>query len=132
MKIQETCEGKMAFSVSSSSFFPLASSEASNSLALSKWSSIERLFRPVINISSVAPAAIVFFSRVLNQWLIQTIGNISFGLAFVAGKKRVPNPETGKTALVILFILFFNSLMQCNLFRNFFSNRLCFCFVLGT
>jgi hypothetical protein len=30
------------------------------------------------------------------------MGNISFGLAFVAGKKRVPRPATGKTAVLIL------------------------------
>src|ERR1700740_3813089 len=30
---------------------------------------------------------------------LSTIGSISFGIAFVAGKKRVPNPATGKTAL---------------------------------
>src|SRR4029077_13180397 len=30
---------------------------------------------------------------------LSTIGSISFGIALVAGKKRVPSPATGKTAL---------------------------------
>jgi hypothetical protein len=30
------------------------------------------------------------------------MGSISFGLAFVAGKKRVPLPATGNTAVLIL------------------------------
>ena len=33
---------------------------------------------------------------------LSTIGNISFGLALVAGKKRVPRPATGNTAVLIL------------------------------
>jgi hypothetical protein len=36
---------------------------------------------------------------------LSTIGKSSLGIAFVAGRKRVPNPETGKTAfLIVLFI----------------------------
>src|SRR5678816_4675704 len=35
---------------------------------------------------------------------LSTTGSISFGLALVAGKKRVPSPATGKTALVTFFI----------------------------
>src|ERR1700745_4020544 len=30
---------------------------------------------------------------------LSTTGSISFGIALVAGRKRVPNPATGKTAL---------------------------------
>jgi len=33
------------------------------------------------------------------------MGSISFGIALVAGKNLVPNPATGKTALVIFFIV---------------------------
>ena len=33
------------------------------------------------------------------------MGNISLGLALVAGKKRVPKPATGKMALVIFLFL---------------------------
>jgi hypothetical protein len=32
---------------------------------------------------------------------LSTTGSISFGLAFVAGRKRVPRPATGKTAVLI-------------------------------
>jgi hypothetical protein len=35
---------------------------------------------------------------------LSTIGNISFGDALVAGRKRVPRPATGKTAVRILCI----------------------------
>jgi hypothetical protein len=33
-------------------------------------------------------------------------GSISFGLAFVAGRKRVPKPATGKTAFVIFCVIY--------------------------
>ena len=36
--------------------------------------------------------------RVLDDGL-STTGSISFGIALVAGRKRVPSPATGKTAL---------------------------------
>ena len=35
---------------------------------------------------------------------LSTTGSISLGLAFVAGRKRVPMPATGKTAFLICFI----------------------------
>jgi hypothetical protein len=35
-----------------------------------------------------------------------TIGSISFGIDFVTGKKRVPNPAAGITAFFIVCILF--------------------------
>jgi hypothetical protein len=44
-----------------------------------------------------------FFSRILISGL-STIGNNSLGIAFVAGKKRVPNPATGKTAFQMVVI----------------------------
>jgi hypothetical protein len=34
------------------------------------------------------------------------MGNISLGIALVAGSMRVPRPATGMTALVILFVIF--------------------------
>ena len=34
-----------------------------------------------------------------------TSGRISFGTDLVAGRNRVPNPATGKTAFVTLFIM---------------------------
>ena len=33
------------------------------------------------------------------------MGNISFGPVFVIGKNLVPNPATGKTAVLIVFII---------------------------
>jgi hypothetical protein len=35
---------------------------------------------------------------------LSTTLSISLGLAFVAGKKRVPSPATGKTALVTALV----------------------------
>src|SRR5690625_3285636 len=42
-------------------------------------------------------------------WMVglSTIGNISFGWAFVAGKKRVPNPAAG----IIAFLIFMEYLL---------------------
>src|SRR5258705_8796033 len=36
---------------------------------------------------------------------LSTTGNISLGLALVAGKNRVPSPATGNTALVIILVM---------------------------
>jgi hypothetical protein len=36
---------------------------------------------------------------------LSTTFSISFGLALVAGKKRVPKPATGKTALVTTLVV---------------------------
>jgi hypothetical protein len=36
---------------------------------------------------------------------LSTIGSISFGCAFVAGRKRVPNPAAGMIHFVIFHIL---------------------------
>src|SRR6201985_2290438 len=49
------------------------------------------------------PAAIASSTA---YWIsgLSTTGNISFGLALVAGKKRVPRPATGNTALVTFSI----------------------------
>src|SRR6185312_10256269 len=48
---------------------------------------------------------------------LSTMGSISLGEAFVAGRKRVPRPATGKTALVtfcirFLFLLFAQELQE--------------------
>src|SRR5689334_2805248 len=58
------------------------------------------LVRPVMKISSSAPALI---ASITAYWIsgLSTMGSISFGLALVAGRKRVPRPATGKTALRI-------------------------------
>ena len=58
-----------------------------------------RLLRPVMNTSSVMPAATASSTA---YWIsgLSTTGSISFGFALVAGRKRVPRPATGNTALV--------------------------------
>jgi hypothetical protein len=60
-----------------------------------------RLPRPVTKIISVMPAATASSTA---YWMsgLSTTGSISLGLALVAGRKRVPMPATGNTALVIL------------------------------
>src|SRR4029077_16500613 len=54
-----------------------------------------------MKIMSVMPAAAASSTA---NWIsgLSTIGSISFGLALVTGRNRLPRPATGKTALVIL------------------------------
>src|SRR3954467_8877914 len=58
-----------------------------------------RLLRPVTKIISVIPAAAASSTA---YWMsgLSTIGSISFGLALVTGRKRLPRPATGKTAFL--------------------------------
>src|SRR5262245_40051142 len=58
-----------------------------------------RLLRPVTKIISVIPAAAASSTA---NWIsgLSTTGSISFGLALVTGRKRLPIPATGNTALV--------------------------------
>src|SRR5437868_5443853 len=60
-----------------------------------------RLEAPVMNTRRCAPAAIASSTA---YWIsgLSTTGNISFGLALVAGRNRVPRPATGNTAFLIL------------------------------
>src|SRR6185503_6379077 len=55
---------------------------------------------PVMNTSLRAPAASASSAA---YWIsgLSTMGSISFGLALVAGRNRVPRPATGKTAVLI-------------------------------
>src|SRR3984957_16252457 len=57
-----------------------------------------RLEAPVTNTRRVAPAASASSTA---YWIsgLSTTGSISFGLALVAGRKRVPRPATGNTAV---------------------------------
>src|SRR5262245_13652496 len=59
--------------------------------------------RPVTMMMLVSPAAT---ASSITYWMIglSTSGSISFGCALVAGRKRVPSPAAGKTALRILAI----------------------------
>src|SRR5438270_2382249 len=60
-----------------------------------------RLLRPVMKIISVMPAAAASSTA---YWIsgLSTMGSISFGLAFVTGRNRLPSPATGNTAFVTL------------------------------
>src|SRR5580704_4904707 len=62
---------------------------------------MSRLLRPLTKIRSVMPAAAASSTA---NWIsgLSTMGSISFGLALVAGRKRLPRPATGNTALVSL------------------------------
>src|SRR2546421_546057 len=62
-----------------------------------------RLLRPVTKIISVMPAAAASSSA---YWMsgLSTTGIISFGLALVTGRKRLPKPATGNTAFLSLAI----------------------------
>src|ERR687887_971246 len=80
------------------SSFPRASRCASRSRDRSKWSTIARLPPPVTITTSSIPDAIASSTP---YWIVglSTSGSISFGCAFVTGRKRVPNPAAGNTAL---------------------------------
>src|SRR5712692_2873108 len=60
-----------------------------------------RLLRPVTNTISVMPAAAASSTA---YWIsgLSTIGSISFGLALVTGRNRLPKPATGNTAFLSL------------------------------
>src|ERR1017187_10195359 len=60
---------------------------------------MERLLRPVINSTSSSPAATASSTT---YWIagLSTTGSSSLGVAFVAGRKRVPRPAAGTTAFV--------------------------------
>ena len=59
-----------------------------------------RLEAPVMNTRRCAPAASASSTA---YWIsgLSTTGSISLGLALVAGRKRVPRPATGNTAVRI-------------------------------
>src|ERR1041384_944577 len=59
---------------------------------------MERLLRPVMSSTSFRPAATASSTT---YWMagLSTTGSISLGVAFVAGRKRVPRPAAGTTAL---------------------------------
>src|SRR5690606_16378460 len=59
-----------------------------------------RLELPVMNTSLRAPALSASSAA---YWIsgLSTMGSISLGLALVAGRKRVPRPATGNTAVLI-------------------------------
>src|SRR4051794_16892812 len=60
--------------------------------------------RAVMKMTSSIPAAT--HSSTISWTLgVSTSGNISFGIAFVAGRNRVPSPATGRTALRTRFVV---------------------------
>ena len=62
----------------------------------SKWSSITPLLRPVTKMKCSMPASLASSTTCVTGR--STTVSISFGIALVAGRKRVPSPATGKTA----------------------------------
>src|SRR5437899_6805014 len=90
--------------ISISAFLPRAASVASSSNTLSKWSSITPLLRPVTNTKCSMPASLASSTT---YWMsgLSTMVSISFGIALVAGRTRVPRPATGKTALRIFMAI---------------------------
>jgi hypothetical protein len=94
----------MAVAASSSGCLERRRSVSFNSIARSKWSSIAPLPRPVTKMNCSIPAALASSTA---YWMsgLSTTGSISFGIALVAGRKRVPSPATGKIALRNGFML---------------------------
>ncbi len=64
---------------------------------MSKWSSMVDLPRPVTSTISSMPAASASSTMSCSVGT-STMGSISFGIALVAGRKRVPRPAAGMTA----------------------------------
>ena len=81
-----------------SAVLPVRSRLASSSAAMSKWSTIESLPRAQMRITSRTPAATASSTM---YWMVgvSTMGSSSLGTALVAGRKRVPRPAAGMTAL---------------------------------
>ena len=77
---------------------PLSLSLTSSSGTESKWFEIAFLLRPMMTRMSVMPAAAASSTT---YWIagLSTTGSISLGIALVAGRKRVPSPAAGMTAL---------------------------------
>src|SRR5262252_8335145 len=84
---------------------PLPANWCSSSKDTSKWSSMASLPRPVTKMASEMPEAATSSTAYCTKGL-STMGSISLGCALVAGKKRVPKPATGRTALRIVMSLF--------------------------
>ena len=84
-------------------FLPRAASVASSSNWRSKWSSITPLLRPVTKMKCSMPASAPR-RRHTGSAAGRRLVSISFGIALVAGRKRVPRPATGKTALRMGFM----------------------------
>src|SRR3990170_2115767 len=80
------------------SMSPRFSSRYSSSKLWSKWSSIARFWLLVTMMTWSMPAATASSTA---YWMIglSTSGSISLGCALVAGRKRVPQPAAGNTAL---------------------------------
>ena len=94
-----TCPSSLdSRTLASRSVSPFASRAASSSGAASKWSASERLERPVMSRTSSRPARTASSTT---YWIagLSTIGSISLGVAFVAGRNLVPRPAAGMTAL---------------------------------
>src|SRR4051812_34652635 len=91
----------MSRTIASRSSLPLSARNCSSSGARSKWSTIASLPRPVTRITCSTPDAMASSTT---YWMVgmSTIGSISFGIAFVAGRNRVPSPAAGMTALRML------------------------------
>ena len=68
----------------------------------SKWSSMTPLLRPVTKMKCSMPASRAS-STIYCRIGRSTTVSISFGIALVAGRKRVPRPATGRTALRMRF-----------------------------
>src|SRR5574341_1052204 len=70
-----------------------------------------RLFRPVMRMMSASPEATASSTT---YWMVglSTSGSISLGCALVAGRKRVPSPAAGNTALRTLIGLVAMSLSR--------------------
>ena len=97
----------LSFVISSRSFFlSIFLRFSSSSYAESKWSSIARLYLPVIIMNS-SILHVIASSTAYCIIGLSTIGSISLGDAFVAGRNLVPSPPAGNKAFLIFLRIFF-------------------------
>src|SRR6266403_4390172 len=84
--------------IAACSFFPFSSRKRSRVGEWSKWSSMEFFPFPVTMMMCSIPETT---HSSTTYWIcgLSTTVSISLGCAFVAGKKRVPSPAAGRTAL---------------------------------
>ena len=98
VKLMVPGSGRSCDNKARSAFLPRSTKVSSSSNWRSKWSSITLLLRPVTKMKCSMPA---WRASSTTCWISgrSTTGSISFGMALVAGRKRVPRPATGNMAL---------------------------------
>ena len=110
-KTHSISSGNIFLTMSAISFLTFGRKTNSSSLFSSKWSSIERLFRPVMNINVSKPAVIASSTAYCISSLSMS-SKSSLDVALVAGKSLEARPATGKTAFYTLDLILMDLLLE--------------------